>query len=55
MIAEIYLLSVQKESRKMVGRTAYCEANVLAEIYLLSVQKERRKMVRRTAYCEVKV
>ncbi len=45
MIAEIYLLSVQKEKRKMVRRTAYCEVNVMAVTYLLSGQKERRKMV----------
>ncbi len=55
MLAEIYLLSVQKERRKMVRRTAYYEVNAMAGTYLLSVQKEGRKMVRRTAYCEVKV
>ena len=54
-MAGTYLLSGQKERRKMVRRTAYCEVNVMAEVYLLSGQKERRKMVRRTEYCEVKV
>ncbi len=43
-------MSGQKERRKMVRRTAYCEVNVMAGTYLLSGQKERRKMVRRTAY-----
>ncbi len=54
-MAVIYLLSDQKERRKMVWRKAYCEVTVMAITYLLSDQKERRKMVRRTAYCEVKV
>jgi hypothetical protein len=53
-MAGTYLLSGQKERRKMVSRTAYCEVNVMAGTYLLSGQKERRKMVSRTAYCEVR-
>ncbi len=49
------MLSGQKERRKMVRRTAYCEVKVMAVTYLLSGQKVRRKIVRRTAYCEVNV
>jgi hypothetical protein len=40
-----YLYTGQKERRKIVRRSAYCEVTAMAVTYLLSGQKERRKMV----------